>query len=316
MDMSSVTKTAFVVVAALMLVPSAYAGGTPKGKPFVQLGNQIIELQGQLEQTIQEQAEQLTTVAATAEKVNTLEGTVDSLEGRVLSLEDRVETAEANLSLLNTKATNQEDQIAQLISDALAHGVDILALQNSLVTINQQIATLETQAGDHATEIDALQAQATSLTNQIEANAAGLTALQAGLAETNELIDALKAQLEELQLVLEMKQNIVNGTCSTGQALVQVYVDGSVGCTSLGVSGALTVQTVSKVHSFTAASTIHFYVCPAGTVVAGGSFIKDSGKEMIASVPAGNSWKFQVAGGGNNVTAVYLLHLQCVAFAP
>ena len=258
MDMTSI-KTILAIVAALTLNPSAYAGGTPKGKPFVQLGNQIIELQGQMEQTIAEQAEQLTTVAITAEKVATLEGTVLSLEDRVLSLEDRVETAEANLSLLNTKATNQQDQINELINGALSHGVDILALQNNLVTINQQIATLETQTGDHAAEIAALQLQATSLTAQIETNAAGLTALQAELVKTNDLIEALEAELALLETVLEAKQNVINHTCEVGQALVEVQGD-SVVCGSVGGASGLTMETVSKQYTFAAQHLDQLYM--------------------------------------------------------
>ncbi len=314
MHMSSVIKTTVFVVAALTLIPSAYAGGTPKGKPFVQLGNQIIELQGQLEQTIEQQVEQLTTVAITADKVATLEGTVLSLEDRVLSLEDRVATAETNLSLLNTKATNQEDQITQLINGALAHGVDILALQNKLITVNQQIATLETEVGDHAAEIAALQLQATSLTAQIETNAAGLTALQAGLEETNELIDALEAELAELQLVLETKQNIINHTCPVGQAVVGISPDSGVGCAAVGTSGALTAQTWSKVHNFTAPVVVHLYQCPTGTTLASGAFLKISGKDMIASVPETSAWKFQVAAGGSG--ASYILYIQCITLTP
>lgn len=320
MYMSSVTKTTLVVVAALTLVPSAYAGGAPKGKPFIQLGNQIIELQGQMEQTIQQQAEQLTTVAATAVKVDALEETVGTLEDRVLSLEDRVSTAEENLLLLKTKATNQENQINELISGALAHGVDILALQADLATVNQQIDILETDVGVHTDQIAVLQAKATSLTALIETNALGLFALQGELATTNDLIDALEAQLAQLQLVLEMKQHIINHTCPSNQAFISVQPDGSVVCGPVGGVSGLVTLTVFKTHTFPNTPTSipsHNYACPDGSTIASGSFLKVSAnaKAMSASIPAANnSWLFQVEG--TNPPTTYQLFLQCIKLLP
>lgn len=293
-----------VSLLTLLAASSAYAGA-PKGKPFVQLENQIVEVQGQLEQTIEQQVEQLTTTVMTADTA--LEERVTSLEGRTLSLEDRVATAVTNLSLLNTKATNQQNQISDLINTAAAHGVNISALQDELATVNQQIVTLETQTGDHASEIAALQAQAASLTNQIEANAAGLTVLEAELADTNTLIVALQAQLSHLQIALETKQDIINRRCPDGQALVGVQGDGSIVCAPIGAQG-ITVQTVFHA-TYIQPGQLFLLSCPAGTALASGSFHTLEGGMNISRTLGGNTWYYHATNAGGS----FHLFLQCIA---
>jgi hypothetical protein len=293
---ATLSALSVAVLTALSSSASSAAGGGASnagGKPFVQLENQIIEVQNTLTQTIEQQIQNLTTTVINSD--TSLADRVALLEGKVLSLEDRIAISEQNIASLNTTATNLQNQINGLIATASQQGVDILALQNQLTTTNEQISALLAQSGDHSSEIEALKLTAASLQNQIEINASGITGLQEQLNETKEILTGLQGQLTNFQNALQAKQDILDGKCPDGMALKEIRADGAIVCGMLGANG-LEFHQVSQ-RLWLDAWEANTQYCPQGFFATGGGFweVAGHGDHVHVNRPYGsNGWQVGV----------------------
>ncbi|HLF97605.1 MAG TPA: hypothetical protein VI457_10710 [Methylococcaceae bacterium] len=314
------------ILAALSSPAQAAAGGGggAAGKPFVQLQNEIIEVQNVVTQTFEEQVTNLTQVVMTSDtalegRVSALETQVSSLESRLSGVEDEIEamnitlddlksrigTTETNIGLLQIKSGNQQNQIDDLIASALQQGVDILALEAQLAGVNQQIMVLQTTTGDHTAEISDLQLQATSLKSQIETNAAGITTLRTDLTNTKNLIGALQTQLSQMQNSLQQLQNAMNYSCAPGTVLSQIDR------TTYTCKG---LHTTIVAHGKTLGSAKWGYLtgaeCPAGTVLTGAgwwSYSYHVPHHFHANTANPNVWEM-----GSVVVDTYWMYLNCL----
>jgi peptidoglycan hydrolase CwlO-like protein len=311
MKIKPIYAAIFSVMAASIVQAAPNGGSNAGGKPFVQLENQIIEVQNYTTQTIEQQIQELTTNVINtdtelADRVSTLESDFQALDTRVTSLEtqmsltqDRIAVTEQNIDSLTNKASNLETQIDELLTKALQQGTDILTLQQQLATINQQIETILAQTGDHTEEIETLKQQASTLQTEIETNAAGITSLQSELTTTTLLIEGLKSellnmkgQLANMQIYLAGKQDVINKRCPDGQALVEVSANGSIACETIGSTGIVS-GTVSFYEWQEAWQPITLQ-CPPGRIATGAGHASFFSKPSVHfSQPEGeNKWIF------------------------
>jgi len=181
-------------------------GANPNGKPFVELGGQIVEIEGE---------------------ISSLQDQIDALVGRVNSIEAE-QTALAN-AIVSLGAEN-----VSLQAQIDANTADVDALEGQISNINSQILDLQAQIDANGDADGVLQAQVGDLETQATTLALAIDTLEgdlrASIENNTDLINAMQDRIENIEYALTMKQNVINGLCSDGSSIRQVHPDGSVEC--------------------------------------------------------------------------------------
>ena len=159
-------------------------------------------------------------------------------------------------------------------------GKPFVYIQGEIVAVQDDIADLKTEVAALITGVDTLEGQVSVLEGE-------LALLQDDVALNANKIAIIEAELLTLNANLLLKQNIVNGVCPTGQAMVSVNIginDGSIVCAPS--SGGITDLHMVIVDRFTfgsAASAVEgFADCPYGYDVTGGGGTWASGLSKSA----------------------------------
>jgi hypothetical protein len=252
MKYSNITTRTAVFGLSLFISVGAYAAGSsPKGKPFIAIGDQIVVVEG--------------AISSMQDQIDTLVGRVDSVEARVTANEGAITTLEdqntALLALVNTNAadiTSIEGQIAQLEADNVALSEDVsdntdAIADNAAMIVTLQSALLMVQGG----MVD------------LEDN------LQEQIDHNNDLIVAIQDEVDTLNAQMALKQNLVNGTCPSGQPILEILDNGSVICDGAGsgTSGQLHSVYSWIYESANPGASVHIYAyCPSGYIVTGSGF--------------------------------------------
>jgi hypothetical protein len=249
----------------------AYGGGSPKGKPFVELLGQIVEVQGE---------------------VNDLTEQVSLLRGDVDSIEELVADNQAIIAQLQV-----EDDALQAQIDML--GTDIVATQSEISRLDAEDAELlgliETNSGD----IEALQAQIDSneaMITQLKLDVLGLESLEERIATNEAMIDILESELLILQAELQEKQDRIDGFCPGGEAITAIDPDGSITCDDFAQTTSTTrFHRISATVAVGRGKGAHAVVgCPSDSLmVAGGGVISTRvGNALtISTAFSTNAWQ-------------------------
>ena len=281
-----------------MVATTAYAGSNPKGKPFVAINDQIVEVQG---------------------AVSDFQDQIDSLVARVDTVEQRVTADEQAIVTLNGQNAALQALINSNLTSIDDINAEILLLQNDSDNLNVQLSALSTT---DTTQIDALQAQIAANASLVGTLQSSLLMVQQGAInlETNlqgqidnnfSLISAIQGEVATLNANIALKQDLINGTCPDGMAVQQINADGSLVCGEAGggMSGQLESVYVYSLISVENGSsptppggkmTVRTD-CPAGYTIASAGFNAASGWDLNAFYTVSNpTQQYSIAQGFNH----------------
>lgn len=282
------------VLSFLILLPltgfAASKGSNPNGKPFIELEGQIIEVEGE--------------IASLQDQIDTLVARVDSVEQRLLADQDAIAELQARNSDL-------ELLLSSYGSDISAIEGEVIRLQGENVLLQQYV-----DQGD------------LTLLSQIEANESMITTLNQSLADMGnleaqiqnnlDLITALQNEIESIHALLDMKQNIVNGSCPAGYSIYEIRPDGSVGCEydDIGGGGGTTAQQLYYQNFYPIAAQGRIQranLCPEGWWAVNSGFWGELNIRFYGLSVIGNSGMFAAHNPNNFDTYVYHF-LTCMKF--
>ena len=192
----------------------AASGGTPKGKPFVELQNQI----------------------------RSLEERVDSLLTRIVANESRLDGIDASIALIEQENTDLQQQLSDLVAGLTTVEDTIAQLEAEVAALQSELQTHDDQFGEIESEIARLDELIALFTL---AQAEGFSVIEARLAENEEILFELSLMIEDAQNQLALKQNLISGSCAEDEKLVTIEADGSLVCDTMS-SGPLEGLTVTK----------------------------------------------------------------------
>jgi peptidoglycan hydrolase CwlO-like protein len=255
-------RSAFVAVALVMSWSSSGAagqGGTPNGKPFVELQGQIIEVEGE---------------------VSGLQDQIDAVVGRVDTLEDRVTADETAIASLEAQNLALQDQVD-------ANSADVGSLDAEVAALEDDNAYLQDQIDAGAGDVDALEAEIainTGLIVSLRQTVSALgTDLQDQIDANTQLIAAIESEITHIEEELALRQMIIDGTCPAGSAIREIDPDGAVVCEVDDAGGGSSVAMYRVYRQRYASPGRHTSViarCPdlTGMVLTGGGVSTSLGK--------------------------------------
>ena len=236
------------------------AGTNPNGKPFIQLQDQIIEVEG---------------------SVSTLSERVDLLVTRVDSMEEMIAANNTAIATLQNETEELQSQIDVL-------GTDVADLELSISDLELQNTDLEQQIADNSDDIELLQQQVQENSDLITAfllEIEGLATLQDQINDNFDMITLIQLRNEQISEDLEQKQNIITQTCPTDYAIGAIYEDGTLRCEEISSngSGTITIRRTSAQTNVVNGSGMKNIIayCPTGTIIAGGGYFGVDGETHI-----------------------------------
>ena len=245
-----VTITALMSVLFSSPVFSAPPANKSVKNPFVELNGELISVQG---------------------AVTSLQDQLNELVGRVNSIEEVVIASEAAIVNLQAQDTILQTLIDQNITD--------------IASINQMISDQQIVNDNLQAQIDSNSGDNTALQAELDANKAFITTLQSAILEVENGSIALGASLQEqiddnavkialleqdVQQINALKafnDNLANGTCPNGTAVISVQDNGSYVCGTVDGNNNvnLSINTVYHTSYVRYYSTAQWRVgCPAG----------------------------------------------------
>lgn len=294
--------------AAVIGATPAFAAGngtSPKGKPFVALQDQVVEVQGAVS-SLQDQLDLLVA------RVDNVEQRVDANAAAIVNLQSQNDALSAlvnqnlsDIAAINAEITYLNDQNTQMRADIAANQGDIAALEAEVAANEAMINSLQSA-------ILMVQDGVISLENS----------LQAQIDHNTQLIGALQSEVDQINQALAFKQNLVGGTCPSGQAIRQILSDGSVICDAGGgASGSL-----HAVHAYQYQYgapgqylTINAY-CPGGYTATGAGFYNARGWNVVSSFTQHNSTYYNygsvTAVNQNPYSSYFYAVTSCTRFVP
>lgn len=221
--------------------------------------------------------------------ITSLQDQVDLLVARVDTVEERVGANENAIAALQ----NQNVALEALVQQNLT---DIASIEAEIDALSDANAVLQTQ-------IDAYSGDITTLQGQLAANEAMIATLQQAIlvAQTDlislesslqkqieknsNLITVLQDEIDIINANLALKQNLVNGTCPNGEAMVEILADGSVVCDAIGgatTGQLLSVQALRSVSVPSNATRTLNVSCPPGYIATSAGILNGLNFDIIA----------------------------------
>jgi peptidoglycan hydrolase CwlO-like protein len=277
----------------LLLCSNVHAGGkggTPNGRPFIELDGQILEVVGEMS-TIQDQVDSL------VEKVNTL-------EEKIIANENAIESLNAQNITLQTQVDSYATDIASLQGQ-----IDNLEAEN--ITLQQELdGDIDGSIQQQINTNNGLIASLTQNVNDIGND------LQAQIDNNILLISALETEIDIVNNILTEKQAIISGSCAAGQSIRQVNPDGSTVCEIDNVVSDLVTAQVSSYNVVQPSNQVTVNLsCPDGYTVTSGGYTSWPVIDLVSSRPENGGWT--IIGYNSNMYASYLFcYAQCIKFTP
>lgn len=218
MQRTSVRLLAFLGALFLPLpVAMAGTGGTPNGKPFIEIQGQIIDVQADvssLEMKYQSILERVTNLDLD------LQGQIDALNAEIIRLE--IVDAELQASL------------SQAVADIESQGNDIQGLLSALSQVNMQIVDLMNSTDGNRASIEALEADKSAILADIASLDGALVSAISEISENRALINKVE---DEVTTLASSKQDDITGVCPPNTSVSTVNDDGSLMCGTTNASG-------------------------------------------------------------------------------
>ena len=256
----------------------AASGGSPNGKPFVEINGQLQEIR----------AVQLSTEArldALFERIGSLEAAVDSIDQSILLLAQQNSEISNLLSYLESEVMSVEDVAAKIVEN-------IETLTQSINSQQGDISALESQLGDYENLLSIMQLDTDGVIEQLSLR----------IENNEDMLRILEMELTNVVDAVKLKQDIISGICPEGEAVYAVGADGSLSCIKTGSSDFAYV-TVLKMSGTSYSFNRYINVdCPENTTIISGGFkvnyiYSRSAEEFTisASQMDGNGWKVRLS---------------------
>jgi hypothetical protein len=207
-------KVTLIATLCVTIFSGSTVAGTPKGKPFVAINDQIVEISGAVS-TLQEQIDEV------VDRVDTLESRVTANADALALLEDENAILQ---TLIDQNATDIES-IQLLISDLEATNLSLAIEENT-----EAIAANESL-------IQTLQAALVAVNQNQVILSNTTTDLQSQINNNLQLISLLQQETVFLNQTIATKQGLMDGTCPDGSAVTEITPDGSFVCSQIISSG-------------------------------------------------------------------------------
>lgn len=308
---------------------NALAGNdpSPRGKPFIELQGQIIEVQSD--------------IASLEQQFETLR---DDVTGLNLDLQGQIDALSAEIGQLQQKDLELQSNFEQVVLELEAQGTAIGTLLSQLSQVNQDIVYLMNATGDNAQDIATLESEKTQILGDIAALDAGLVSAISEISDNRSLITMIEDEIDELDAA---KQNDITGQCPEGTSVLSVNNDGSLMCGTTDGAGNQVRLVISDLISLvnTATSTTRcveeilgicidyetfttynydyasrLLTCPDGfKAIAGGYqwWNASNGRQTVkvfSSYPVPNGWQFRLKNEHQgNQTSFMKVHVSCLA---
>lgn len=287
------TKKITILAIAISLSAGALAaanGSSPNGKPFVAIEDQVYEIKGEVS-SLQDQIDSIVADVDTIEqRLTANEDAITALQVSNTSLQVLVDNNISSTEDINTTISILESELLELQGNMDANA-DAIAAQEALIA-SLQSAILEVENGLISLDAD----------------------LQSQIDHNNLLISTLETEVDQINMTLEEKQNIINGVCPSGSAIYQITEDGNVACEAVGGNSSISRVTVQAYQPVPANSSYGALVdCPTGYTQTGGGYVAHYAPNVFftRTAPNGNGW-WVIARNQNSFDTYYFVMLTCI----
>lgn len=260
-----------VILSSTICITAVHAagkGGKRHGKRLVAIKNTLVEVQG--------------AITSLQDQMDLLVARVDTVEERVGANEDAIATLQNQNTALDALVQQNLTDVASIEAEIEALSQANVALQAQIDAYSGDIAALQGRLADNEAMISTLQqAIMMAQTDLISVE----SSLQQQIEKNLNLITVLQDEIDIINANLALKQNLVNGTCPNGEAMVEILDDGSVVCDAIGGVTAgqlLSVQALRSVSVPSNATRTLNVSCPPGYIATSAGILNGLNFEIIA----------------------------------